>query len=208
MLPALRKVSARVERFDENGDFDRPLRLTADGLRRTLRTMLKRGLVGLVKGLLVGGALAAGLVYGLGVPVFAAWLAYLMAIVTGALTGLVAGRPIWAKDARIEAGLKAAAGAVVAALAMFGIRQWLGVSFDLGDLGKGMLGDLPLTSLPLIATLLALFFEIDNTGEEPKGEAASKQRVASGEKARLEDALDDLVDEDASASSEKLRHKN
>lgn len=169
--------------------------------------MLKRVLVGLLKGVLVGGALGAGLAMGLGVVVFPAWLAYVMAIVTGAATGLVAGKPIWAKDARIEAGLKAVAGAVVAGLAMVGIRQWLGVNIDLGELGKGALGDLPLTSLPLVATLLALFFEIDNTGEPPKAEGEKRQRVPA-EKSRLDNLLEDIVEEEAPPPSEKMRHKN
>jgi hypothetical protein len=173
--------------------------------------MLKRALIGLVKGVLVGGALGAGLVYGLGLAVFPAWLAYIAAVLTGAVTGLVAGKPIWQKDARIEAGLKAVAGAVVGGFAMFGVRQWLGVSIDLGELGKGALGDLPLTSLPLVATLLALFFEIDNTGDDGKAEDASKKRVAA-DKARVDGTAGELgeavEDEEAVASPEKLRHKN
>lgn len=168
--------------------------------------MLKRALIGLLKGVLVGGALGAGLVYGLGVPVFAAWLAYVAAVVTGAVTGLVAGKPIWQKDARIEAGLKAVAGAVVAALAMFGVRQWLGISIDLGELGKGALGDLPLTSLPLVATALALFFEIDNTGDDSKAGPKDKTRVAD-DKAPVDEVVDDLPEEEEIAP-EKLRHKN
>jgi hypothetical protein len=172
--------------------------------------MLKRAVIGLAKGLLVGGALGAGLAMGLGVAVFPAWLAYVMALVTGAATGLVAGKPIWAKDARIEAGLKAVAGAIVGTLAMFGVRQWLGVSVDLGELGKGALGDLPLTALPMVATALALFFEIDNTGEPAKADAASakdKQRVPE-EKSRIDNLLEDLVEEEAPPPSEKMRHKN
>jgi hypothetical protein len=168
--------------------------------------MLKRALIGLLKGVLVGGALGAGLVYGLGVPVFAAWLAYVAAIVTGAATGLVAGKPIWQKDARIEAGLKAVAGAVVGGLAMFGVRQWLGISIDLGELGRGALGDLPLTSLPLVATALALFFEIDNTGDDSKAGPTEKTRVTD-DKARVGEVTDDLADEEEVAP-EKLRHKN
>ena len=168
---------------------------------------LKRALIGLLKGVLVGGALAAGLVYGLGIPVFAAWLAYVAAIVTGAATGLVAGKPIWQKDGRIEAGLIAVAGAVVAAFAMFGVRQWLGISIDLGELGKGALGDLPLTSLPLIATALALFFEIDNTGDDSKAGPKDKTRVTD-DKARVDEVADDLADEAEEIPPEKLRHKN
>jgi hypothetical protein len=135
--------------------------------------------MGLLKGALVGGLLGAVCIYGLGMPVVAAWLAYLGAVLAGALTGLVAGRPIWAKGARIEAGLKAGAGALLAAAGMFAIRKWLGVSLDLGALGHGVIGDLPIVAFPMVATALALFFEIDNTGGEP--EPPKKTRVESVE---------------------------
>lgn len=52
--------------------------------------MLKRALLGLVKGAVVGGLLGVAFVFGLGMPVFAAWAAYLGAVLTGALTGLLA----------------------------------------------------------------------------------------------------------------------
>ena len=40
-------------------------------------------------------------------------VAYAAAVVTGIVVGLVAGKPIWAEDARIEAGTKAIAGAIL-----------------------------------------------------------------------------------------------
>lgn len=164
--------------------------------------MALRLILGLLKGGIVGGAIGAALVFGLGMPVMAAWLAYLAALVAGALTGLVAGRPIWAKDARIEAGLKSAAGAVVAVLAMFAIRRWLTVSLDLGTLGKGLVGDLPIASLPMIATALALFFEIDNTGDD--GAKPGEKKAAEDGKVRVEELGaelgDELVGEEPAAS--------
>ena len=172
--------------------------------------MLKRTLVGLLKGIVVGAVLGLAVVYGLGMPVFAAWVAYLAAVLTGALTGLVAGRAIWEKGARIEAGLKAAAGAVVAAGAMFAIRKWLNVPADLGALGKGLLGELPIASLPLIATGLALFFEIDNTGESAQPPA--KKRVDAVGQLRLDGngAAEERelgeANEDVPASEEARRH--
>jgi hypothetical protein len=146
-----------------------------------------RLLFGLIKGLMVGGVLGALLVFGLGMPTMAAGLAYVAALVAGALTGLVAGKPIWVKDARIEAGLKAAAGAVMATAAMFAIRRWLDVALDLGALGKGLIGNLPIASLPMIATALALFFEIDNTGDD--GAKPGDKRATPFDKRRIE-ALD------------------
>ena len=90
--------------------------------------MLRRLLVGLILGAIVGGLVAAGLVAGLHVLLFAGTtgvvLAYLTAAATGVLTGLVAGKPIWASGAKIEAGLKAFFGALIAAGLMFAARRW------------------------------------------------------------------------------------
>src|SRR5580704_11431323 len=98
--------------------------------------MLRRLLVGLVLGLVVGGLVAAGFVQGLHVLTFGdgtggALFAYATAAVTGVLTGLVAGKPIWASGAKIEAGLKAVFGALLGAGLMFAIRQWVHVTPDL-----------------------------------------------------------------------------
>ncbi len=71
--------------------------------------MLGRLLIGIVKGLMVGSLLGFGLVK-LGAAMPIAVVAYLAAAVTGVLIGLVAGKPIWAKDAKIEAGTKAFVG--------------------------------------------------------------------------------------------------
>lgn len=69
--------------------------------------MALRLVIGLVKGLIVGGLLGFALAkIGLAAP--GALIAYLAAAAAGALVGLIAGKPIWAEGARIEAGLKAA----------------------------------------------------------------------------------------------------
>src|SRR5262245_42193330 len=131
--------------------------------------MLKRLILGLIVGLFMGGAVGMALLEGLHMPVFSnALVAYAAAAVTGVLTGLVAGKPIWAQDGRIEAGLKAFFGALLAAGLMFALRKWVHVPLDLTSLGGGAgeVGELPIVSLPMIATALALFFAADNT--EPK----------------------------------------
>ena len=76
--------------------------------------MLGRQLIGIVKGLIVGALVGFGLVK-LGFPAPIAVVAYLAAAFAGVLIGLVAGKPIWAKDAKIEAGMKAFVGALLAA---------------------------------------------------------------------------------------------
>jgi len=152
--------------------------------------MIRRLLIGLVLGFLVGGAMAAALVSGLKTMTFlgsgGAVLAYLTASVTGVVTGLVAGKPIWAADAKIEAGLKALFGALLAAGAMFALRQWAGgVTLDLSAIGAGgpaPLAELPAASLPLIAAVLGGFFELDNTGDggakRTEGKGDARKRVA------------------------------
>src|SRR6185436_7520967 len=82
--------------------------LTERRAHTTLHSMLKRLVVGLIKGFMIGLVLALILMKGLGLATFGGLLAYLIASIAGMLTGLIAGKPIWAKEAKIEAGLKAA----------------------------------------------------------------------------------------------------
>lgn len=168
--------------------------------------MIKRLVVGLVLGIVIGGALAAALVKGLGVTTFVAggWaLAYLAAAATGVVTGLVAGKPIWSADGKIEAGLKAFFGGLLAAGAMFALRSWVKVDVDLGALGAGAgpVGELPAVALPGIAALLAAFFELDNTGD---GASDKETKVRVGTGARVAGA-ESAEDEEAPASGAKRR---
>lgn len=146
-----------------------------------------RLLWGIVLGVLIGGALAALLVKGLGVAAMGALLAYPAAVLVGALAGLLAGKPIWAKDARIEGGLKAFFGALLAAGLMFALRSWAKLDIDLAKLGlgHGPLGELSVTSLPLIGVLLSLVFEVDNLFGKDDAKDGDKKRVAEGASPRL-----------------------
>ena len=133
----------------------------------------------------MGGLLAFALVKGFGLVTFGALIAYAAAVVTGVLTGLIAGKPIWARDARIEAGLKAFAGAFLGAAVMFALRRWVGVDVSLGELGQGVVGELPAVSLPLIGVALALVFELDHSvGRESETSEKTKTRVLT-DKARV-----------------------
>src|SRR5262249_50375205 len=121
--------------------------------------MVKRLFVGLVLGAILGAIVAAALVQGLGVLTFDAWAfgaagAYLSAAVTGLLTGLIAGKPIWSANGKIEAGLKAFFGALIALGGMFVLRTFVHAQLDLTALkasaGPAEIGHLPAASLPII----------------------------------------------------------
>jgi hypothetical protein len=192
--------------------------------------MLRRLFVGLILGLIVGGLAAAALVGGLHWAYFApsaggAAMAYLAAALTGVLTGLVAGKPIWASGAKIEAGLKAFFGALVGAGLMFVLRQWIHVAPGMEMLAPGepteivrdaTLGQLPVVALPLIAAVLGGFFELDNTGggsekDESKGSAPTgKKRVADEKtngkgKARVEADGEGEEEEAAPVASKRAK---
>src|SRR6185295_12299013 len=101
------------------------------------RTMLGRLVIGMVKGLIVGSLLGFGLIkLGVAVPL-GALIAYSAAALTGVVIGLVAGKPIWAKDAKIEAGSKAVVGALLSLGLMAAARTWLAsvaLPFSVGSL--------------------------------------------------------------------------
>ena len=158
--------------------------------------MVRRLLIGLALGALLGAIAAAALIKGLGVVSFGLLFALASAAVTGAVVGLVAGKPIWANGAKIEAGLKAGAGAILGVIAMFLVRKFIGASVDLTNFGAGAgtIGDLPATSLPIVAALLGGFFEADNTPETADDKLApgkkrveAKMRVAPEESDELEE---------------------
>jgi hypothetical protein len=155
--------------------------------------MLRRLLVGLVVGAVVGVAAAAALVSGLQMLAFAgsfgALVAYGASAATGAVTGLVAGKPIWASDAKVEAGLKAFFGALLAAAGMFALRQWAaGWTLDLTAIhagGPGPVGSLPAASLPLLGAALGGLFELDNSGDDEPSQRKRAPSAASAAKARV-----------------------
>jgi hypothetical protein len=161
---------------------------------------------GLFVGIVIGGGTSLLAVLGLHVPLnepLSALWAYLFAATGGVLVGLFAGKPIWAKGARIEAGLKAGFGALLGAGLMFALRKWVGFNVDLSSigLGQGALGTNVAVAFPMVATMIALLFEVDNMfGGDEKGSKTSK-RIASGTKARV--ASDEPVEVEAEDSSDK-----
>ncbi len=183
--------------------------------------MLGRLLIGIVKGLLVGGLIGFGLAkLGLAAPM--AIVAYLAAAVTGVLIGLVAGKPIWAKDAKIEAGMKAFVGALLGAGLMYAARRWLTMPLPIAlgplsaantSLGEaatstGTVGGMAITSLAAIAALLGGFYEVDNDPSEGGSatESGGKRAPASNKRIAADDASDE-ADEELDAEADPKRSK-
>lgn len=162
--------------------------------------MFARLIVGILKGLVVGGLIGFGLVT-LGLGLFVgkfAFLAYVFAAVTGVFVGLIAGKPIWAKDAKIEAGMKAFVGALLGAGLMFGLRKLqiplvdsVLAAFGVMTKDPQTLGTFPVTGLAMIAAVLGGFYDADNTPDpeaankpadskaSSSGKAPTKQRIAT-----------------------------
>jgi hypothetical protein len=130
--------------------------------------MLKRLLAALFEGVVPGAAVAYALSR-LGVETTATM--YAAVALVGVLTGLVAGRPIWARAAKTEGALKAVAGAFISVVVLYALRKWLpGVRVDLGALGAGALpiGSVPWVFLPAVGVALALVLEVDDAfGADP-----------------------------------------
>jgi hypothetical protein len=147
--------------------------------------MLRRLLVGLFWGTVIGVAAAAALVFGLKVTAFdgaaGSLEAYGAALAVGMLAGLITGKPIWASDAKVEAGIKAFFGALLAAGGMFALRRWapsISLPAPVGTGGPLPLGDLP-ASLAVVGATLGALFEVDNTDDgKPSAAAPAPPRVS------------------------------
>ena len=183
--------------------------------------MLGRLLIGIVKGLLVGGLVGFALAK-LGFAAPGAIIAYLAAAMTGVLVGLIAGKPIWAKDAKIEAGMKAFVGALLGVGLMYAARRWLTMPLPIAlgplaaantSLGEaatstGTIGGLAITSLAATAALLGGFYEADNDPAE--GEQAtpgSAKRAPAGNKRIAAAEADEEADEELDAEADPKRSK-
>ncbi len=159
-----------------------------------------RLLVGLIKGILLGGLIGYALAAA-GLTVLPAWAAYGGAVVVGLLVALVAGKPIWAEDARIEVGAKAVAGAVVAPGLMALARNFLEMGLPMSPsaipgvtAADGVtLGTFAITSFAMVAAVLAGFFDADNDGTEPpkpKQRGKDAKAAPTGKRFNVDEVLE------------------
>ena len=113
----------------------------------------------------------------------------------GVLTGLIAGKPIWAKGGGIEAGIKAFFGALLAAGGMYAVRTWFHMEVDPLDVacrarGRRRFagGGAPRSSQACSGGL----YELDNTpqSEDDRG-SRSGPRVVDNVRVASEVEVDD-----------------
>lgn len=175
--------------------------------------MLKRLLVGLLKGLVIGGAIAAGIQYGLpaahvvlDVP-SGGLLGFLLAMGVAGTTGIFAGRPPWQQGAWIEAALKGMVGVGAGALV-----YWLGSTY--GALSVPFPGlaeaapwtSIPVLFLPVISGTYGAVVELDNTGgdDAQSGKGDAKKSAA---KVRVDVDADTEIQEEAAAETRAAKKR-
>ncbi len=165
--------------------------------------MLKRLGLGLLKGLVIGGGIGAGLQYGLHFDDAAGLLGFLVAMGVAGTTGVFAGKPPWQEGAWIEATLKGLVGVGVGALLYWVGSRWGQLAIPFPELPEPRSWTaLPVLFGPAIAGVYGALVELDNTGD------AGKKDTSKGAKARV--AVDDLSEDEeeevaASRSSKKKR---
>jgi hypothetical protein len=165
--------------------------------------MLLRLVLGLLKGGVLGGAIAALLVFGLGVANLTGLFAYLSVMLTSVLVALVAGKPIWARGAWVEVLLKGVAAATLSAGLMYAMQRYLPGEVAIG---ATPLSQLPLFYLPSVAMLLAIFFEIDNDDTERiKGAKATSDRVRVDDTSSAELSEQDNLEDEVEPRSRQAR---
>lgn len=148
--------------------------------------MLRRLLVGLLKGLAIGGAIGALLHFG-GIPVLPGWAAYLLYGAVVGLAGALAGQPPWRQGAWVASILKFVFGFGVGAGLYALASHFLHLPVDvLPDVPPNTeLAQAPLAFAPAAAALYAMLVELDDGGEQPVQEKRTGVRVKA-------DALADL----------------
>lgn len=131
-----------------------------------------RVIVGLIKGVIVGGGIAYGLLrLGLG-----SWFwAYVGCALVGALVGVVAGKAPWKAETIWTPVLKMVVGAGIGAgLAALGLRVLPERSFAVHGLGDIALASAPVLSIA-VGALYGMFVELDDGGDKGEPEKPKKQ---------------------------------
>jgi hypothetical protein len=167
--------------------------------------MGKRLLLGMLKGLVIGGAIGALLTFVVGAPVITGWVSYLLYAAVAAIAGVLSGRAPWKPGAWIAAVLKGVFGLVVGAgLYALGSRFLPELAVAPGVANGVRLASQPLVFAPLVALLYSTFVELDDGGEQTEEEQTSGVRVG---KLSVDD-IDVGEDEEAEKPAAKSAKKN
>lgn len=169
--------------------------------------MLKRLALGLVKGLLIGGAIGAGLQYGLGWTSAAGLLGFLVSMGVAGTTGVFAGKAPWREGAWIEATLKGMVGVGLGALAYWGLTY---IPFELpfpGLEGTHALTALPVVFAPAIAAVYGSLVELDNTDDEEGSKSGKDSKKGAKARVAVDDDATDVDEEPAARRRKRRRQK-
>ena len=165
--------------------------------------MGKRLLLGIFKGLLIGGTIGALIHFVAERPVLDGLLNYPLYAGVGALSGVLAGRPPWKAGAWIASILKGVFGLLVG-LGLFALGNWLFASgLPIPGALHAPLAHQPLAFAPLLAVIYATLVELDDGGDQP--EEAPSTGVRAG-KISVED-IDVGEDEEAAKPAAKSAKK-
>ena len=164
--------------------------------------MGKRLLLGLLKGLVIGGAFGAALHFALGQREISGLLNWAVYPLVGAVSGALAGRAPWKPGAWIAGVLKGVFGLAVGA-GLFALGQKFLPEVALVGGGSAKLANAPLFFAPMLAAVYATLVELDDGGDQPEEEPASGVRVG---KISVED-IDVGEDEEAPAAKPAAKSK-
>jgi hypothetical protein len=133
-----------------------------------------RLLLGIVKGLLVGGALGFAAQR---IGIAGGSLVFLLYAAIGFASGVVAGKPIWRQETLWTPVVKGLFGAVVLVLLSWAARTFIGwlpvpAIAALHIEGDATFGSSPVLLGPALAILYSVFVEIDDGGADDKAKPA------------------------------------
>jgi hypothetical protein len=167
--------------------------------------MGKRLLLGLLKGIVIGGAFGALVHFALGTTHLdggVAWANWLLYPIVGAVAGALSGRAPWKPGAWIAGILKGVFGLAVGA-GLFALGQKFLPQVSLVGGGTASLAHAPLFFAPMLATIYATLVELDDGGDQAEEEPASGVRVG---KLSVDD-IDVGEDEEAPAAKPAAKSK-
>lgn len=131
--------------------------------------MVKRLLLGLLKGLVIAGALGALFFYAFGMHAVTGVGAFLLAGLATLLAGVFAGQPPWKTGAWIGSVLKGVFGFGLGA-GLYWVLQRFAPATDISSVLRSTepttIATAPLTFMPIIASIYTMLVEIDDGAEE------------------------------------------
>lgn len=131
--------------------------------------MVKRLLLGLLKGLVIAGALGALFFYAFGMHAVSGVGAFLLAGLATLVAGIFAGQPPWKKGAWIGSILKGVFGFALGA-GLYWLVQKFAPGVDLQGVLRSSepttIATAPLTFMPIVGAIYSMLVEVDDGAEE------------------------------------------